>query len=300
MAVHAIPWLASFALAVSGAVVAAGPAATPVMPADHPKISPPPAPAERLDPATVMARVDQETITAADLDAAIAAMPSPDRFEYVAPEALRDLLEALIDRKLMARLARRDGLVPATAEAWLARELGKVPAPTDAAVERYYREHRTGFTVPKRVRVTRAVAKSAAAANRLREDLARGATAAELRTRHATDLSGLDEGLWLQDAAKKPELVAVALELKAGQTSRVVALEAGFAVMRAEEVAAGSVRPLTEVRAGIVASIEEADRAAALDGARRKLRTGPRIEVMDAALLSYLPPPPGPAAGPSR
>lgn len=283
--------LCALAVALVAASGTAG--AAPELPADHPKLAAPASPGKRLAPGTVLARVDDATITAGDLDATIASMPAPDRFEFAAPEALRDLVEGMIDRELMARAARREKLEPATADAWLARELGKVPAPAPAAIERYYREHPAEFTTPKRVRVTRAVARTAAAASRLREDLARGAKAEALRTAHAADIASLEEGLWLQDAPKKTDLLVAALALKAGETSAVLPVDTGFVVMRAEETRPAAARPLAEVSAGIAASLDAVAREKALEQARRQLRAGPRIEVMDAALLSYSPPPPG-------
>lgn len=299
-------------LAMSGAAatIAAGRGPPATLPADHPPLAgvvplPP-----RLTPAVVLARVDGEPITAGDVDAAIEALGTPDRYEYAAAESVRALLEDLVDRRLMARAARREGLDEvvsrsgvepaerALADAWLEREMGRVPAPGEAAIARYYREYPTAFTVPGRVRVTRVVTATREAAERLRAPLAQGMAVADLRARHARDL--LDAGsLWLQDVPRAPELVTVALGLQPGAVSRVLALEAGFVVMRADETVPARLQPLAEVRAGIVASLTAAGRAQAVANARRRLRAGVEVAIDQEALRSYTAPAPEAARVPA-
>jgi hypothetical protein len=314
--------LVACVLALLGAPAAAADAgkATPEMPADHPPMFEAPKTAPRLAPDVVMARFGKETITAGDVDAAINAMGAPDRFEYNAPEPIRDLLEGMVDRRLMAGAARAAGLdkdpalreqlaaagkasVAVTeavlAEAWLARQLGNVPTPDDAAITRYYREHAAAFTVPQRVRVTRAVARTEATAARLRGELSNGASAEDLRARYSRDLVSA-ESLWVQDAPKKPQLTATALALKQREVSPVVPVDAGFAVMRADEKEAAKLRSLDEVRAGIAATLDAAAREEAVAQARKRLRADVRIAIVEEALLSYRAPPAGAAADPLR
>lgn len=295
----------------------------PAMPADHPPpgnaaSKPPP----RLPPDTVLARVDSDTITAADLDAAISGLSVQDRFEYNSRDAVRDLVEALIDRRLMARAARDAGMdqdAPANApppaargeaaaverpeqalaEAWLARELDRLPAPTEKEITAYYRDRAAEFTVPARVRVTRVIAGTNDAATRLRDELSRGASPDELRERHGAEIRSV-EMLWLQDTPKKPELVAIALGLRSGEVSPVVPVAAGFAVLRAEETVAARLRPLADVRGGIAATLAEAARQQATQDMRKRLRSGAKISILEGPLMSYYPPLPGPDPGPVR
>ena len=89
------------------------------LPADHPPIVAAGTEAPRhLAPDTVMARVGAEVVTAGEVDAAINAVAGPERLEYRSPAPLRDMVEALVDRKLMAQAARAAGMscaFPATA-----------------------------------------------------------------------------------------------------------------------------------------------------------------------------------------
>lgn len=298
---------AAVLLAACGDRKPPGPVPTPAaeLPADHPTLAGPPAPpASRLPPETVLATVGQATVTAGDVEAALAGMPNADRLGYVTTDAVRELVEMLADRRLMAKAARAAGLdrdpvmkemlaaPPAgvgpdemLAEVWLEDELAKSAAPGPAEVERYYRENPAEFVEPARVRVTRVTAASEAEAERLRGELARGATAAQLG-------AGAAE-LWLQDVPKAPATTSVALGLGAGQVSPVLPVAGGWVVMRAEETAAARQRGLEEVRAGIQAGLEERRRQEALGELREKLRRGVTVRVDEAAISSFLGDPHG-------
>lgn len=272
------------------------------MPPDHPPRAAVPAQrAARVAADTVVARVDDAVITAGDLDTVIFAPGVPERAEFLTPDGLRDLVEALIDRKLMARAARAAGLAPAAApgetateqdlaEGWLLREIGAIEPPTGQTIERYYRDNAAQFTVPARVRVTRVLTESAEAALRARELLVSGAPAQVLRAQGGEGILGVTD-LWLQDAPKRSDLVAVALALPPGVVGPAIPVPAGFVVLRAEERAAAQLRPLDEVRLGIIASLEDAARVQALADTRQRLRSKARIRIEEAALMSYLPTP---------
>ncbi|MBL8201055.1 MAG: peptidyl-prolyl cis-trans isomerase [Chromatiales bacterium] len=266
----------------------------PTMPGDHPPVADAGPPLPRLAAGTVLAMVGDEMITAGDVDATIGAMPGADRLEYTSPEMVRDLVESLVDRKLMAAAARaegadRDSPEQVLAAAWLAGQLAGVPVPAEADVAAYYREHGNEFRVPARVLVTRVTAATAAVAERLRRELARGATAGELGAGPAGEVLSASQ-LWLQDVEKAPEATAIALALKPGEVSRTVPVPDGFLVMRADRVEPAGPRPLAEVSAGIRASLEDARRQAAVAALRDRLRSSAAISVDEAVLMSYRPP----------
>jgi len=285
----------------------APPAALPEMPADHPPMTATAVPAP-VPPDTVLARAAGVTVTVAEVDAALARAPGDVRYEYTSPAAVTELVQSLVDRKLMAAAARQAGLLQAPeaqkrpsagqaagssadaalADAWLARELAKLPSPGEAEVARYYREHQDDFTEPQRVFVTRAVAGSARAAEVLRRELEQGATPAALRERYAAELRGVDQ-LWLQETPGAPELtaIAIALALGPGNVSRVVPVGDGSVVLRVEQKQPRRLRPLEEVRAGILATLGEHSRQSATDATLRSLRKKVQVTLDDGAIDSY-------------
>ncbi len=270
-------------------------AAPPTMPADHPPIgAAAPVAGPRLPPATVMARYGDAVITAGDLDEAMAAMPAADRLEYNSAETVRDLVESLVDRRLMAAQARKAGFAdPAAGDTdevlaarWLERELAKLPPPGEAEIERYYREHAAEFTEPRRVRVTRLITQRREAAERVRGDLGRGASLDAIRNTASGDLVGADE-IWLQDVAQPPDMTTVALGLRPGEVSPVLAADRGFMVMRAEQIVSARLRPLAESKSGIAASLEETARTAAMQSMHDRLRKGVQVTIVEDAISSY-------------
>lgn len=264
--------------------------------------------APAVPPDMVMARFGEDTITAQDLDAAIGGISGPERFEYQSPEPLREMIEGLVDERLMAQAARSAGLdrdagirarLGATpggvsprpdqvlAEAYLERELSKSPRPSESDITRYYREHPAEFAIPARVRVTRAVAATTAAAEKLRAALARGDSPGELRAVEPQHTLSVDE-VWLPDRPRKDVLEKVAFALKPGATSQPVELPSGYAVLRAEERSPAGVRPFAEVRGGIEARLEEERRRAVTERTRLLLRKGVIVSVDEAAVAAYL------------
>jgi peptidyl-prolyl cis-trans isomerase C len=141
----------------------AAPAAAPPPAAAAAAVSATP-PEPKLPPATVLAKVDSGEITAGDVIAALDAMPAAERRLYAETAALRDLVERLADRPLMAAAARAanldqdpvmqqmlaqpiEGMTAdqMLAEVWLETELaGAAPLAPDA-VEQYYAANMAEF-----------------------------------------------------------------------------------------------------------------------------------------------------------
>jgi hypothetical protein len=263
-------------------------------------------PGPRLPAETVMAQVDGQTITAGDIDAALANAPGEVRYEYTTPAAVTEFVESLVDRRLMAAAARKAGLAaspevkerlnarepgapPADyvlADAWLQRELAKLPAPTEAEVMHYYQEQRAAFTEPHRVFVTRVVADSNESASKIRAALSDNMTLDELKERHGQQMVSLDQ-VWLQDVPKAPELTSIALKLKPGGVSSAIPTGDGVAVLRVEREEADRLRSLDEVRAGIRATLEAEMQKNAVATLTQKLRKDVRVKLNDEAIKSY-------------
>ncbi len=118
----------------------------------------------KLPPATVLAKAGSAEITAGDVIAALDAMPAPERLLYAETAALRDLVERLADRPLMAAAARASALdqdpvmkemlaqpiegvstEQMLGEVWLETELAGVAPLAPDAVEQYYAANTAEF-----------------------------------------------------------------------------------------------------------------------------------------------------------
>lgn len=289
-------WLAGVLLL--GACGRQAPAPVNALPASHPPLDDGAAATPALPPETVLARAGDVVITVADADAARALMPAGDRLEIAASAAaVDDFVRSLVDQRLMAAAARRDGMaqdLPAgsadeqrreLARRWLDAELGHMPMPSAADVEAYYRSHRGMFAEPARVRASRVVAQDEAGARRARSELARGAPVEEARRQAGP---GAQAGeLWLQDVPGAIPLEADAVKLMPGAVGEVGAVAGGFAVLRVEEQRPARVRPFDEVREGIRIRLADEARQLAADAARKRLRGDVAVVLEPAAMTSY-------------
>ncbi|MEY2936429.1 MAG: hypothetical protein RL033_7178, partial [Pseudomonadota bacterium] len=120
--------------------------------------------------AQVLARVGARTITLGDYAAALERMDPFERMRYQTDDRRQALLDEMINVELLAREAERRGLdrLPATQELirqfqrdeLLRRLRATLPAASElpaAAVQEYYRAHRTEFFEPERRRAAQIV-----------------------------------------------------------------------------------------------------------------------------------------------
>ncbi|MEY4543825.1 MAG: hypothetical protein RL685_20 [Pseudomonadota bacterium] len=130
--------------------------------------------------AQVLARVGARTITLGDYAAALERMDPFERMRYQTDDRRQALLDEMINVELLAREAERRGLdrLPATQELvrqfqrdeLLRRLRAALPAASElpaAAVQEYYREHRTEFFEPERRRAAQIVLGEPGAAARV-------------------------------------------------------------------------------------------------------------------------------------
>jgi len=247
--------------------------------------------------ATILARVDGEAITASQLTAAIEAVPKPDRLDYLAAEARLDLLQSLIDRKLMAREALRLALAPppmATdsdplaaeqrrAQAYLDTQLAELPGPTEQDIETYYSANTADFLLPERIQVTRLVFPDRS-----------GASAARVAAEEGAALASLGDGrlrpttLWLQRRPGEPnDFEAAAFATPVGTLGPLVAVERGFCLFRVEDRQAAEPLSLAEARPAVIVRLQSRQRAELLQAITQRLRNAALIDIDSQALDAF-------------
>lgn len=257
----------------------------------------------RPAPDAVVARVGVDTITVAYVERAIRTMPRVEQIEYVSPEQVRELVEILIDQKLMAAAASTIGLdvsdkladdlaaagddtfrqEAVLAQAYIDYAVEDSRAINSAAIEEYYKSHPEEFTVPERARITRVVLPSEAAAAPVAALLRQGYTADAIKQQSEASIRA--EALWLQRRGDPGPMEEHSFTLQPGDVSEPFPVAAGIALIRVEENRAEYVRPLVEVNAGIAQSLAQEGQREALDVLRVRLRNGVEIFV-DEDILS--------------
>lgn len=254
----------------------------------------------------VLVRVGAGVITTSDLDAAIAVLPGEERLMLGTPGPLREFVEALIDRRLMADAARQAGLDRGerlagtlrqdggTAEArelvlasaYLEHRLAAYPVPDDAALRRYYDEHASEYALPPRVHVERLVLATEEAARAARAAASAGTGLEALSRQQGLAVRSFDT-LWLQRPPNPTPVDAAIFALRPGELSGVLRVASGFLLAKVLELAPGGARPFQQVREGIAARLDTQRRDEARRTVVRELRAGASITRDEAALAAY-------------
>jgi len=255
--------------------------------------------------ATELALVGNDAITVAYLDRAIRGTSKPEQVEYINPPQVRELLETLIDRKLMAEQARIDGFdrppdltdSPASlqddpfqreqrlAQAYLESRIAAAGSVPVADIQAYYDANLEEFTVPERALVTRVVLPTEGAAGHVRAMLAQGLAGETITAQ--SDGSMQTDVVWLQRRGDPGPMEENVFALRVGEVSDAFPVARGVAVVRVDERVAAKVRPLSEVSAGIAARLGQQRRAAAAGNLRAELRRRAKIFVDEQALGAY-------------
>lgn len=218
------------------------------------------------DTAAPLARIGEEAIAPADLDAYIAGLPEADRQLARSDRGRSVLLEELINRRLLVGAARERGLPREAAirhamrrtrqdvliEALLRRVVRE--RVTDARIRDYYRQRIVGSAVPvlhlRHIRMD-----TEEAATGLREQLQGGADFAALARANAADGGDGDRG-WAPLVTLPPPLREALGKARPGQVVGPVGTDQGWLLVRVRDRRDGEAPPLGRVRGAIRRALE--------------------------------------------
>ena len=257
---------------------------------------------------SVIAKIGEETITAEDLDRSIEVIPTPYRYEYTSEQAVHDLLQNMIDWKLMAKEAVKMGLDrevkvkarletmkdrPASqidqllASAYINREQKELGELSEKDLRDYYDTHREEFTIPERVNIERVIYKSEKKAIAAREAMKEGMRFENFMEQNPTFRQKVTT-LWLGKSGKDSVMENVAFNLSEGEVSDVFETRTGYCLLRVAEKAPSTLRSFNEVQAGIKAKLEVQKQKELLGRIKQDLRKNVSITINQAVLKAYL------------
>lgn len=216
-----------------------------------------------------VAIVNGKPITKLEFDEQLEQIPPFARKRYETPEGKKQLLNMLIERRLMVEEAEAQKLylksdVIKQLEQARARilqkalyneEVKKKVKVTDDEVEKYYNEHKDEFKVPGKATVRRIVVKDKNLAHKILQELKKGASFDSLARKYSITPDAKKGGLLMgiTSQARPKELAKWAFNLKVGETSRVIPLRDGnYMILKVEKRQPPRVKSLKEVRLLIV------------------------------------------------
>ncbi|KFL90428.1 peptidylprolyl isomerase [Acetobacter malorum] len=300
---------ALIASAVLSAPSFAAPATAPAA-APAPQASAPAAPP--ADPKAVVATVNGEKITIADVQDAVGNMP--DQMRQLPPNVIYPMLiNQLADQKAIQIAAHKDGLdksaevkkimdaaaANALQNAWLSREV--MPHLTDAEIQADYQQNYAGKPPEQEVHARHILVKTDAEAQDVIKKLKAGEDFAKLAAQVSTDTgsakqNGGDLG-WFKKQDMIPAFSDAAFAMKKGEISSTpVKSQYGFHVIQVLDTRTDPIPSLDSVKGKIrQALIQKYVREAVA-----KATAGVKIVRFDPTTGKPLPDAPAPAAAPAK
>ncbi|HRR68390.1 MAG TPA: peptidylprolyl isomerase [Desulfomonilia bacterium] len=232
--------------------------------------------APRLSGDTV-AQIGDEKITEKDVEEIISQIPAQYRSKYLSSKGRREIINGLVEMKMLAWEARRRGIdkqedvqlkIGLIIDQTLAKEmessLKKSVKLSDADIERYYREHLDKYATPERVKARHILVEKQDRARELLEQLRKGADFKELAKKNSTCPSaekGGDLG-WFGRGKMDPEFEKAAFAMKKGETSDVVKSSFGYHIIRLDDRRDPKTKTLEQAKKSIERALqkEQADR----------------------------------------
>jgi peptidyl-prolyl cis-trans isomerase C len=263
----------------------------------------------------VLARIDGQVITAAELQERLDALDPYSRSRFSAPEQKRKFLENMVRFEVLAREAQSRGydrdpevqraLKNQMISTLLQKELDDKLKPEDIPapeVERYYREHPEEFKQPEQVRISQvfsadaAKAERAAAAARALQGKPEAEKAfrelvAQLSEDEDSKSRGGDLTFFDRNTAMYPRpLVEAAFALGGvGQVSAPVKTERGYHVLMLTQRRPGFTRALPEVTRDIRRQLIRDRRAKKMEELVAEMRKRLKVEVYEDRLAKVVP-----------
>lgn len=263
----------------------------------------------RAEPgAEIVARYSGGEVTSAEIQREANRMPPALREQFETVNGRRELVSAMIDKRLLFEEARRREL-PAepdiarqvreleerlAIQALLAAEEKKVPPPTEAEARAWFDAHAEAFAQPERLRVARVLARVQPGASdrertfareraaRFAERLRRGEPIASVardgdgpEREKGGDLGFVTRGVAANAAAAK---AAFALA-EPGAVSPVFQDEAGFAVLQIVERQAARTPPFEEVRRDVENRMSPERKRKVFDDLLARLRRDAEVRI---------------------
>jgi len=240
-----------------------------------------------VDDPHVVARVGDAVILDSDLDALLANVPEQYRARYNSPKVQKEVLERLVDVKMLAWEARKRGLDAKTEvklkieyliDQILAKEL-EADITENAAVEEdeitaYYNDNPEKFSTPLRIKVRHILVDTEEEAGSVLGRIKKGEDFAELAktlSKCPSAKKGGDLG-WISKGRMDPAFEKAAFEMEKDGISDVVKSSFGFHIIQVQDKKPATVKELSEVKSSIERILKQESMEDALEQLKAKIK----------------------------
>ena len=261
----------------------------------------------------VLARIDNQPVTLADLEARLEGMPPFMREQLDKPEGRERLLKAIVEEEIIVREAKAMGLDrteefrdemerrqrDALVRLFYERVIDEASKPSQSEIETYYQSHLDQFVEPAKARARHIVVKTEKEARKIKKRLEDGADFAELAKKYSLDALTKDRegvihgqiirGKPIKGLGDYPELVDAIFSLKEGEIGGPVETSMGYHVIRLERFEPERQKSLEEVRSTIESQLQFERRQAVRDSVLSDLREKYNVVFLDENVKSETP-----------
>ncbi len=230
----------------------------------------------------VLATFDHETITVEDYKEALKTLPVQLQWAVSQNKELRArFLDNLVTKRMLIKTAQKSGIKEdpemkrkieefkneLILDKYLKSKLGNIKVNDDEA-KAYYEKHKDEFTTPKEVRARHILVKTQKEAEKIYQELKKGADFAQLAKKYSIDKASAQKGGELGFFTQGDMVKAfsqVAFSLKPGEISKPVKTPFGYHIIQVEEVKPPHQKSFKEVKEEIKKKLLQEKQQAAFD-----------------------------------
>ena len=251
--------------------------------------------------ADTVARIGDEVITRGDLGQILSQIPVQYRSRYSSAQGMKELVDRLIDMKMLAWEARKQGLderpdmkmkLNNMIDQVLAHELEegikKNLKIDEKDIETYYMEHQDSYSNPVKVKASHILVESKDEAESILKALRGGADFAELakeKSKCSSAAKGGDLG-WFEKGKMDPAFEKAAFDLKKGELSDIVKSSFGYHLIKVENIRPARTKTLDQARKTIERTLERDLLETRISDLKTRIRKEITVEVNDEYFTS--------------
>jgi peptidyl-prolyl cis-trans isomerase C len=258
------------------------------------------------DAAGTIAMAGSVSVTTEDFTQALMTMSGPQQFEYLSDKGRHVLLDMLLDWKLLAQEALKEGIDKKTevkkalrqttgtvyerdqvlGSAYLRWRIKQLQPVSDKQVEDYYDKNIHEFNIVGRTRVQRIVFAKEERAQAALKQLQQGMDFAQYKKQYAEQRITVDT-VWLQRTERPSDFENEIKILKTGETSGIIKTKSGPCIARVLERTPALTLSFKDVRERIYAQLQDRNERELIANIRQSLRQDIAIEMNNNLLESY-------------
>jgi peptidyl-prolyl cis-trans isomerase C len=227
----------------------------------------------------VLVQVGNYNVTREMIDNIIATIPEESRVPFLTPDGRKKILDEIVSFILFAEAAKADGMdkepaimtrldytkIEYLAKEYFRRKTAKNPPVSEEELMSFYKSHLSEFKPPEEIKARHILVKTEAEANKILEELKKGADFSELAKKYSIDpaatkggkLELMDGRDWLPKGTFEKSFEYVLFKIPPGQFGGPVKTQFGWHLVKVDEKREPETPGFVQVRSFIRNRLQE-------------------------------------------